>query len=122
MKTIQQQTGGSGEDLAAGFLKKNGYTIITRNYRYRKSELDIVCKKKNTIVVVEVKSIKTLDYGYAEERIVLKKQRQIIKATYAFLNEYYKFKGKEMRFDVITVNMDHQPAEINHYQAAFWQK
>ena len=122
MKTIQQQTGKSGEDLAAGFLKKNGYKIITRNYRYRKSELDIVCRKKNTVIVVEVKSIKTLDYGYPEERIASKKQRQIIKATYAFLNSYKKYGGKELRFDVITVNMGSEPPEIKHYQGAFWQR
>jgi putative endonuclease len=123
METRQQQTGKSGEDLAVAFLKDKGYSIITRNYQYsNKSEIDIICKKKSTVIIVEVKSIKTVDYGYAEERIPEKKQRSIIRATYRFLTEYPEFQGKNIRFDLVVVNFYKEPVEVIHYQAAFWQK
>ncbi|MEL6976451.1 MAG: YraN family protein, partial [Bacteroidota bacterium] len=47
--------GVKGEQIAADFLMKNGYTILEKNYRYRKAELDIIAQKESTLAIVEVK-------------------------------------------------------------------
>lgn len=52
------RTGKKGEDLAVGFLIKNGYKIITKNYRNNWGEIDIIAKdKKGTLTFVEVKTL-----------------------------------------------------------------
>lgn len=44
------------EALATGYLQKSGYTLMARNYRYLKSEVDIIVQKENIVVGVEVKA------------------------------------------------------------------
>ncbi|MEL6305282.1 MAG: YraN family protein, partial [Bacteroidota bacterium] len=43
--------GVKGEQIAADFLMKNGYTILEKNYRYRKAELDIIAQKESTLAI-----------------------------------------------------------------------
>ena len=121
MKTQKQQLGNKGEDRAAEYLQKNGMTIIERNFQYGHNELDIICLENNTLVIVEVKSVRVREFGSGEARISKGKQRSIIKASYAFLGRHKKYTGMDVRFDVVCVNYDVFPAEIVHYQGAFWQ-
>lgn len=51
-----------GEDIAIKYLKNKSYTILARNYRYKKYEIDILCKKDNIFVLVEVKYRTSLEY------------------------------------------------------------
>ena len=48
--------GQMGEALATDFLRKKGFSILERNWRYRKSEIDIICKQDSVLVFVEVKT------------------------------------------------------------------
>jgi putative endonuclease len=50
------ETGKFGEDLATEFLIKKGYKILERNYRHRRSEIDIIAEFNNEIIFVEVKT------------------------------------------------------------------
>ena len=50
------QLGQMAEDLAADFYKKRGYTLLARNYRYQKAEVDLIVRKANVLVAVEVKA------------------------------------------------------------------
>jgi putative endonuclease len=54
MKIAPQQLGQVAEDLAAHHLKKQGFTIKTRNYRYQRAEIDIIAQKNLLLVFVEV--------------------------------------------------------------------
>ncbi len=107
--------------MAVAFLQDKGYDIIQRNFRAGQNEIDIIATDKSDLVIVEVKSIHNLDYGSAEFRISLKKQRSIIKATYAYLEKHREFDDMGVRFDVICVNLEKYPADVNHYIGAFWQ-
>ena len=51
----KQQKGKDGEDLAAVFLQQAGYEIVERNYRYKRSEIDLIVRKAGWLVFVEVK-------------------------------------------------------------------
>ena len=50
------ELGRYGEDLATNYLKSQGYDVLERNIRYRFGEVDIIAKKENMLIVVEVKT------------------------------------------------------------------
>jgi putative endonuclease len=121
MLTDKQKLGKNGEEFALRFLKNKGYKEIARNYRFGKGEIDIICQDKKDLIIVEVKSVRIDGFGSGEERITPKKQKMIIETTYGFLSENEKYEDCGVRFDVIVVNFKKYPAEIHHYESAFWQ-
>jgi putative endonuclease len=112
--------GNEGEDIASDYLKKNGYEIIERNYRFHKGEIDIVAKDKETnyLVFVEVKSRKSLEYGEPEYAITPAKSKQLKRmANYYLLDNHIQ--NHDCRLDVITVLLTpSNPPLINHYKNA----
>jgi putative endonuclease len=112
--------GNEGEDIAADYLKKEGYEIIERNYRFHKGEIDIVAKDNETnyLVFVEVKSRKSLEYGEPEYAITSSKSKQLKRmANYYLLDNHVK--NTDCRLDVITVLFTPaNPPLINHYKNA----
>ncbi len=116
---MKKELGKHGEERAARYLQNKGYKIITRNYYTRYGELDIVCKKKQEIIFVEVKTRKSVSYGTPEEAVTYKKMQKIKKAAMIYLNEGQQaFRG--IRFDVITIFIDDMSKEIiNHIENAF---
>jgi putative endonuclease len=121
MRTEKQKTGDIGEDMATVYLQNKGYKIIERNFRHNLYELDIVCLDKNELVIVEVKTVRSHEFGPGEARISRKKQSSLFKGSYAYLDRRSRFAGMDMRFDVVCVNLDEYPVQINHYKAAFWE-
>ena len=59
--------GDAGEEMAALHLLKTGYEILIRNYVFQKGEIDIIARKAKTIVVVEVKTRSTPDFGNPQD-------------------------------------------------------
>lgn len=121
-RTDAQKLGTRGEHLACQFLIEKGHKIIVRNFRAGRSELDIISRVDNTIVVSEVKSFYSNPLGAAEYRVHKAKQRQIIQGTWAFLGRHPEYEGFNVRFDVLIVDMSAFPAKITHYEGAFWQE
>ena len=119
-------TGDQGEDLAAEYLEGLGYTVLERNYRFERAEVDIVCyrpaknpAKGGQIIFVEVKARKGLGYGRPEEAVTEAKQRQIRHAARAYLYET-GLEGAPARFDVVSVLLrDRAAPEIEHFEDAF---
>jgi len=120
MKPSKQRLGLKGEQLAADYLIKNKYKIIDKNYRYGRSEIDIICREDDTLIFCEVKSYQSKPLDSAEYRINKKKQRQIFQGAYGFLYEHSGYEKMDVRFDVIIVDFSSYPADITHHQAAFW--
>ncbi len=116
---MKKELGRYGEQRAVQYLQENGYKIISRNYYSRYGELDIVCQKQREIIFVEVKTRKTKLYGSPEESITYKKMQSMKKAALQYLHDYpAAFRG--LRFDVISIFIDHQGKEdINHIENAF---
>lgn len=122
MKQTQNQTlGKKGEDLACAFLEKNNHTILFRNYRTGKSELDIISRDQEAIVISEVKSFYANPLGAPEFRVNKKKQQQIIQGSYGFLDENPIFQGSDVRLDVIIVDFSKWPAKISHHKGAIFE-
>lgn len=94
--------GAQGEEAAVDFLKENGYKIITRNYKTKLGEIDIVAKDKDALAFIEVKTRYSDRFGLPYEAVSRTKQRQISKAALTFLKEN-NLLDKKARFDVVSV-------------------
>jgi putative endonuclease len=115
---MRKELGKRGEEIAAHYLKELGYTILTRNYRSRYGEVDIICTCEHSIVFVEVKTRTSTSFGSPEESITRSKREHIRKVALIYLKSYpHPF--KEIRFDVIGIVMDGKEPRINHLVAAF---
>jgi putative endonuclease len=107
-----------GENVAANYLKNKGYRIIERNYRKQRAEIDIIAKKDEMIVFVEVKTRKNSNFGYGFEAVTRHKQEQIIKAAKLFCQEK-EIIDTPCRFDVISIEKDGKHYKIDHFENAF---
>ncbi len=96
-------TGKYGEQKASDYLKSIGYKIICKNWHYSKNaEIDIIAEDKDTLVFVEVKTRKSLNYGHPFESIGRTKIKKIHSAIIAYINSSEK-KYKSFRFDGIAI-------------------
>ncbi len=107
------------ETHAAAFLRRKGYSLLTRNYAYRGGELDIVAKSpEGKIVFVEVKSIWNKRNGRAESRVQGNKQFKLWRTACHYLHFNGGFE-QACRFDVIAVDCSGEQFSIRHIPAAF---
>lgn len=110
--------GRSGEDLAEDFLKKNNYKVLSRNYRTKLGEIDIIAKDKSVICFIEVKTRSSADFGLPLEAVDRRKQRQITKAALIFLKEN-KLMDVSARFDIVSVIRSKENPKIELIKNAF---
>ena len=110
------ELGREGEDIAVAHLKKKGYSIIERNYRFKKLEIDIICEKDDLLIIVEVKT-RTTDKLGAPELISRGKQKQVIKAANHFIEE--REDDREVRLDVIGIIKNQYEESLVHVEGAF---
>src|SRR5689334_6826017 len=74
------------EILSCRFLRKNGYKILFRNFRGRTGgEIDVVCRHRDTLVFVEVKTRTSEDFGRPLETIHRDQQNRIMRGGLAWL-------------------------------------
>ncbi|MBF7095823.1 YraN family protein [Alkalibacter sp. M17DMB] len=109
-----QNKGKFGESLAVDYLKSLGYSILKRNYRCRMGEIDIIAKRCEDVIFVEVKSRSSDEYGAPSESVPVSKQKHIIKTALHYLGTNTEFEDN-YRFDVIEL----LAGEINHIENAF---
>ena len=113
-----QEMGKFGEDYAASYLRKKGYKIIERNYRFKKYEIDIICQYNNQYVFVEVKARNTAEIGEPWKAVTKTKQRQIIKCAHNYLIN--KDIDAESRFDIISIVHNSYGTFLEHIDGAFY--
>lgn len=112
------ELGREGENLAAGYLEEKGYVILERNWYDNHRELDMVAKKDNKIVFVEVKTRMAGSPELPFEVIDRKKHRLLTEAANAYIEK--KKIEREARFDVIFVIFHSDHTEINHVEEAIF--
>jgi putative endonuclease len=119
MKEDNIKSGSKGESIACGLLEKKGYRIIKRNFRFGRGEIDIIAKKDEMLIFVEVKSKSNKEYGEPEYAVTKSKQKQIIKIARAYLYEN-NITDIQCRFDVIAISYEnYSDPKINHIENAF---
>lgn len=115
--------GAVGEVLAARYLRKNGYTILSANYRTRFGEIDIIAANKKYIAFVEVKQRASAAMYTPREAVTPVKQRKLIRAAMLYLQTHADIE-LQPRFDVISIVTEDgddplQVKELTHLPAAF---
>lgn len=116
--TDKIKKGEEGEDLAAEFLEKNGFSILERNYRHRKSEIDLIVQKENWLIFVEVKARTSIAFGYPEEFVDSHKKRMIFQGALQYMTD--KDWLGNVRYDIVSVYFSREGTEIRHIEDAFY--
>jgi len=121
-----RKTGEIGEKIAVLYLKKRKYEIIERNCRLPFAEIDIVAKKGEVLVFVEVKTARTpleqkRSYWNPEDNLTRPKCLRLKRSALYYANRMMRkgVAGFEIRVDVITVRLlGGDRATVRHYQNA----
>lgn len=115
---IQQIRGEKGEQIAVNFLRSKGYNILQRNYRAKKSEIDIICRDGEILVFVEVKARTSVKFGNPEEFVSAAKEAKVIEGAEIYIVEN-NWNGA-VRFDIISILMQMDIIEVKHFKDAFY--
>ncbi len=118
MLNRHQRLGREAEKLAARHLKKLGYSIVERNFKTGRGEIDLVARHRGDLVFVEVKARRSDRFGHPAEAVSFAKQRKLSMVAL----EYLKRNGLEQisaRFDVVTVHAGCRPPQIEVIANAF---
>ena len=112
------ELGKKGEELAEKFLRKEGYEILERNWRFGKDEIDIIAFDGEFLVVAEVKTRKSNYFGEPEENVSRTKQRFLVRAANAYIEKNNI--SNETRFDIISVLFSGTNYQIKQIKDAFY--
>lgn len=115
---LHNELGKAGEELALAYLRKHSYKILATNWRFGKDEIDIVCKKNNTLIIVEVKTRSSSYFGEPEIFVNKSKQGFLIRAANSYI--YKNDVDLECRFDIISVLIVKGGSKISLIEDAFY--
>lgn len=96
MKDARQELGNIGEDQALQYLKNKGYVLIGRNLRLFCGEIDLLMRDKKDLVIVEVKTKSSKDFGLAADMITYKKKRKLLQLAKALWQKFPKKRLESM--------------------------
>ena len=125
-KTSRRLIGDIGEELAAHYLKSQGYEIVGRNVTISHKEIDIVAQNDQYTVIVEVKTLSISkseaeqERHRASEQIDREKAKNIIQCANSYRSTHYD--GRCVRIDVIEVYLGSAEPEIVHIENAIGYK
>ncbi len=104
-----------GENIAADYLASRGFQIVVRNYRHGKAEIDLIVKKDDWLLFVEVKTRASVKFGHPEQFLHDVQVHRIFSAAenYIFAIDWHG----HVRFDVISILLGDPPV-IEHFEDA----
>ena len=110
-----QKTARIGENLAVTYLISHHYLIIERNVRFIEGEIDIIAKKQNQLIFVEVKTRTNHYYGYPEQSMDRRKKTRFKKAIDRYIVKI-NYQG-DFTADLITIDLYKNKAKLRHYKS-----
>jgi len=115
----RQQLGQRGEELAAEYLKRNGYKVIDRNVRRLEGEIDLIATRKRTLVFVGVKLRSPGPFGGAIQALTAAKQRPLRELAVAYSAEHPELPS-DPRIDLVAIDLaaDGEVGEVQHVESA----
>lgn len=123
MGNIGKTRGDYGEEAVCRYLLERGYAIISRNYRKRSGEIDIIAVFADVIAFIEVKTRKFGGLTDGIAAVTKDKRRRIAETARRFLEENPRYYGKKVSFDVaevvITADIEPQLLSVKYYGDAY---
>lgn len=113
---LAHQRGKQGEAMAIQFLEGKGLTLVTKNYRYRRAEVDLVMRSHRTLVFVEVKLRRNATFGHPEAFVSDTQAARITEAADHYVHET-NWEG-DIRFDIVAITLQPQVV-VAHFEDAF---
>lgn len=95
--------GRQGEDLATGWLARQGFSILSRNWRHGRYEVDIIAGRSAILHFIEVKTRRSTYFGYPEESVSRKKIEHIMQGASAWLNQRPDY--RRIQYDVLAITL-----------------
>ncbi len=117
-ETTTGARGAAAEELCAHYLENRGLKILSRNYRTKNGEIDLIARHGEYIVFVEVRARRQSRYGSPAETVDRRKQARLV----ATAQHYLQAKGASdaaSRFDVMAVRGENSGQQIEWIQNAF---
>jgi putative endonuclease len=115
----RQTLGRAAEQAACAHLKARGMTVVERNYRALRGELDIICRDGADWVFVEVKARTSDAFGGAAFAVPPAKRRQVARLARHYLTSRGMLGRVGCRFDVVLVDAGRKPYDVTHIPDAF---
>jgi putative endonuclease len=116
---MTKELGDRGEDLAARFLQSAGWSILLRNFRMGRKEIDLVVRRGEIVAFVEVKTRAGAGFGHPLEAITWKKRREIQQVATAWIDRFGGAKDI-YRFDAVGIRFETgKPPSIEHVEDAW---
>jgi putative endonuclease len=116
LKKCTAQRGREGEDKALQYLAGAGWSILSRNFRARRGEIDIIAARSGILAFIEVKTANRYTREDLQHVINAKKRRSIIETSKLFLTMNRKYNQYRIRYDVMLVQGD---ACVRHMEGTF---
>ena len=108
-----------GEEIARAYLAKKWYQIIEQNWRTKRGEIDIIAKKRDVLVLVEVRTKVGEQFGSPEDTLTYEKKRRLLWNAKAYVANK-KYKGL-YRIDAVCIvllgNGNTIPKRLSHYES-----
>lgn len=112
------ETGTRGERIAEEYLANKGFTILHRNWRNARKEIDLIALDGKELVFVEIKTRGGLAFGFPEEAVTIAKQAHLRAGANAYLEQHPQY--ATARFDVISILFRYGAIkEVVHLRDAF---
>jgi len=115
--------GNIGEILAVRYLKKNGFSILERNFspktNFQGGEIDIIAEKGGMTHFIEVKMRSSADFGYGRESVTARKQKTIRRLAERYLVSRGIYQTASCCFDVIEINGTYANHTIELFENCF---
>ena len=117
----RQQFGRAAEEAAARYLIRDGWTLLGRNVRIGRGELDLIARRGAVLAFVEVKARHSAAYGTPEDAVDARKRRKVARLAEIWLSvRPWALRGvSDVRFDIVAVDATTRPPAVRHLAGAF---
>ncbi len=105
------------EEVALAHLCTQGLQLITRNYRCRGGEIDLIMQQQTVLVFVEVRYRTSQYCGGSAESIDYRKQQRILLTADHYLQAYPSTHA--CRFDVVLIKGNPRSPQVQWIADAF---
>ena len=104
--------------MAVNYLLQRNFTILHRNWRWSRYEIDVIAVKDQVVYFIEVKTRSSLAFGYPEEAVSKKKIERMLKSARQFQLQYPQW--RQIQYSILSIMLlRNQPPEFFFIEAVY---